>query len=83
MAKYYVQGKEVIINTNKKEFASGSEGKLYIVDDKVYKIYHQSALNEGFGNKKTYHQSLLGLSEFYDHYVLPTDLIFDEEGNYV
>lgn len=83
MAKYYVQGKEIIINTNKKEFASGSEGKLYIIDDKVYKIYHNSALNEGFGNKKIYHQSLLGLNEFYKHYLLPTDLIFDEEGNYV
>lgn len=83
MSKFYVQGKEIIINTNKKEFAGGSEGKLYLAGDKIYKIYHKNALNEGFGNKKIYHQSLLGLSDLYNHYVLPTDLIFDEEGNYV
>lgn len=71
MGKYYIQGKEIVINTNKKEFSSGSEGKLYVIGNKVYKIYHTVALNEGFGNKKIYHQSLLGLNKMFKHYVLP------------
>lgn len=83
MAIYYINGEKVNIPTNKKPFGYGSEGKLYLIGDKLYKIYNPEALNEGFGNKKIYHQSLLGLSREFESFVLPEDLIFDEDGNYV
>ena len=81
--KYYVDGKIITISDNQKKFNSGSEGKLYKIDNYIYKIYYPNTLNEGFGNKKIYHQSLLGISDKFESIVLPTSLIFDELGNYV
>lgn len=83
MAKFYTQGREIVVNTNKKPFAAGSEGQLYIVDDKVYKIYYPNALNEGFGDKKRYHQSLLQVKDLVTRFVLPESLLFDTYGTYV
>ena len=83
MAIYYVNGKEIDIPTHKKPFGFGSEGNLYLIGDKLYKIYNSESLNEGFGNKQTFHQSLLGLNDKYKSFVLPETLIFDEQGQYV
>ena len=47
--KYYVDGKEITILNNHKIFNSGSEGKLYRIQNDIYKIYYPNALNEGFG----------------------------------
>lgn len=81
--KYYVDGEYLTISNNQKIFNSGSEGKLYKIENDIYKIYYTNTLNEGFGNKKIYHQSLLGISDQFDRIVLPKSLIFDELGNYV
>lgn len=81
--KYYVDGKEITILNNHKIFNSGSEGKLYRIENDIYKIYYPNALNEGFGNKKVYHQSLLGISNEFECIILPNSLIFDKDGNYV
>lgn len=81
--KYYVDGEYLTISNNQKIFNSGSEGKLYKIGNDIYKIYYPNTLNEGFGNKKIYHQSLLGISDQFDRIVLPKSLIFDELGNYV
>ena len=59
--KFYVDGKEITIANNIKIFDCGSEGKLYQIENDVYKIYYPNTLNEGFGNKKIYHQALLGI----------------------
>lgn len=83
MAIYYVNGGKINIPTHKRPFGKGSEGNLYLVNDKLYKIYNTDALNEGFGNKKIYHQSLLGLNEQFKKFILPESLIFDVNGNYV
>lgn len=83
MAIYYVNGEKIDIPTNKKPFGYGSEGKLYLVGDKLYKIYNPEALNEGFGNKHIYHSSLLSLNDQFKNFVLPQDLIFNQDGNYV
>ena len=56
---------------------------MYLINDKLYKIYNPEALNEGFGNKKNFHQSLLGMSDSFHSFILPEDLIFDENGEYV
>lgn len=56
---------------------------VYIVGNKLYKIYNYVALNEGFGNKKIYHQSLLGIKDEFKKFILPESLIFDVHGNYV
>lgn len=81
--KFYVDGKEITIANNKKIFDCGSEGKLYQIENDVYKIYYPNTLNEGFGNKKIYHQALLGINNQFERIILPTSLIFDEYGNYV
>ena len=83
MASLYTEGKEIVINMSKKPFAAGSEGQLYIVDGKVYKIYFSNALNEGFGDKKRYHQALLQVKDLVNHFVLPESLLFDDDGRYV
>ena len=38
VAKFYTEGNEIVINTNRKPFAAGSEGQLYIVGDLVNSI---------------------------------------------
>ena len=83
MSDFYVQGNKISIDTKSPAFGAGSEGSLYLVDGKLYKIYYTDSLNDGFGNKKRYHQSLLGLYQDFEHFVLPEDLIFDSDGNYV
>ena len=83
MAIYYVNGEKINIPTNKKPFGQGSEGSLYLVGDRLYKIYNHYALNEGFGNKKVYHQSLLQAKDLFKKFILPESLIFDIDGNYV
>lgn len=82
MAIYYVNGQEINIPIHQQPFGQGSEGNLYLVKNKLYKIYHLCALNEGFGNKKTYHQSLLEVQGMFEKFILPESLIFDKEGNY-
>jgi len=83
MAIYYVNGEKINIPASKKPFGKGSEGCLYLINDKLYKIYYPSSLNEGFGNKRVYHQSLLAVKDKFNKFILPEDLIFDENGNYV
>lgn len=83
MAIYYVNGEKINIPTHNKPFGLGSEGCLYLIDNKLYKIYHPNSLNEGFGNKKFYHQSLLTVKDQFKKFILPEDLIFDAFGNYV
>jgi len=83
MAIFYVDGGKINIPTYRKPFGFGSEGNLYLVNDKLYKIYNANALNEGFGNKKIYHQSLLGLKDSFKKFILPESLIFNEHGDYV
>lgn len=82
MAIYYVNGEKIKIPTDKKPFGQGSEGSLYLIKDKLYKIYDSFTLNEGFGNKKIYHQSLLELNGMFEKFILPDALIFDENGTY-
>lgn len=83
MAKYYVDGKLVEIPIQKKAFGEGSEGKLYLLGGKLYKIYNPEALNDGLGNKRFYHQALLEVKDLFNTYVLPESLIFEEKGSYV
>ncbi len=78
--EFYVNGEKTIIN--KEPFDHGSEGVLYLLEDRVYKIYFNNALNEGFGNKEKYHKALLGLNGLTSHIILPTNLIFSVTGKY-
>ena len=82
MAKYYVSGNLIEIPEGKKGFSQGSEGILYLQKQKLYKIYYPNSLNEGFGNKKVYHQALLEKKDFFHHIVLPENLIFQSEKDY-
>ncbi len=77
MANYYVNGKMISIQENKKAFSQGSEGKIYLMEGKIYKIYYPNTLNEGFGDKKKYHQSLLQIKDLFQNILLPEDLIFN------
>ena len=82
MAIYYVDGTKINIPIHQKPFGQGSEGSLYLLNHKLYKIYYPKTLNEGFGNKKTYHQSLLEVKHLFKKFILPESLIFDADGNY-
>ncbi len=77
MANYYVNGNSISIQENEQIYAQGSEGKIYFIEDKAYKIYYPNALNEGFGDKKKYHQALLEIQDFFEYIILPEHLIFD------
>ncbi len=82
MAKYYVDGKLVEIKEGKKAFSQGSEGTLYLQNQKLYKFYHPNSLNEGFGNKRVYHQALLEIKDLFQTIILPENLIFQSEKDY-
>ncbi len=82
MAKYYVDGKLVEIKEGKKGFSQGSEGILYLQNQKLYKIYYPNSLNEGFGNKRVYHQALLEIKDLFEMIILPENLIFQSEKDY-
>ncbi|MBE6161671.1 MAG: hypothetical protein E7158_05600 [Firmicutes bacterium] len=79
--KYMVAGSKIEIDTDKKPFSKGSEGKVFLKNGTLYKIYYENALNEGFGDKLRYHSYLSSLTS--NQIDLPNDLIFDNHGNYV
>ena len=78
MGFYYISGERKYIDESKKPYGKGSEGKLYKIDNKLYKIYFPNALNEGFGDKKYYHQALLQVNNLFHSFILPNELIFDD-----
>lgn len=82
MKTYYVDGEIIKIPDNKKPFGQGSEGKLYLINNKLYKVYYPNALNEGFGNKKNYHQSLLEIKNCFKKIILPESLMFESNRTY-
>lgn len=82
MKKYRISDKMVEIDIRKRPFNRGSEGKLYLIGDKLYKIYFPNAICEGFVNKQNFHQNLVEINDLFDNFVLPNDLIFDNI-NYV
>lgn len=79
--EYYVNSEEITIDETKKPFDQGSEGKLYKIGDKLYKIYYKEALCEGHGNKFSHHSYFLTLKT--SSIELPHDLIFDKNNEYV
>ena len=79
--EYMVAGSKIEIDTDKKPFSKGSEGKVFLKNGTLYKIYYENALNEGFGDKLRYHSYLSSLTS--NQIDLPNDLIFDCNGNYV
>ncbi len=75
----YVKGEKIVLPN--KECGKGSEGKAYLYNDKIYKIYYTNAINEGYGNKENFHRYLLALQT--DQIYLPIDIILDENGEYI
>lgn len=75
---FYVNGQEVEIDTSIKPFAQGSEGKLYLIDNTLYKIYYDNSLNDGFGKKKNDHIRLTDIKT--ERFVMPEYPIFTDEG---
>ena len=78
---YYINGNIVKIDTSKKPYDKGSEGKLYKFGSNLYKIYFPHARNEGFGSKERYHSYLKNITT--EQVILPSSLIYDENGEYV
>lgn len=78
---YYINGQKIKIDTSKKEFDKGSEGKIYKIDNTLYKIYYPEQLNEGYGEKEKFHSYLQTIAT--KQIILPQDLIFQEDGKYV
>ena len=76
-----VNQKKINIPIDKKPFGEGSEGKVYKINEEIYKIYHQGALNEGYGNKQNFHSYLIGIDT--KQIILPDALIWDLESKYL
>lgn len=79
----YVNGECIYIDIEKNPYAKGSEGRLYKKDDKLYKIYYDNSLSEGFGKKEVFHKSLLEFNDVCETFILPVALEFDKDKNYV
>ena len=77
---YYVNGKPIDITTNRKCFDKGSEGKVYKIEDKVYKLYYQSWLTEMEKTLESRHKRLLEINT--QQVGLPNDLIYDQQHHY-
>lgn len=82
MSKYYIDDKKIKISFKNKLFADGSEGNLYLIDEKLYKIYYPITLNDGFGNKEKHHKGLKDIKDEFSKIVLPESLIYDKKRNY-
>ncbi len=78
---FLVNGKEIKIDTSKKPYNQGSEGKCYKIGDKIYKIYFPSMLYESGIAKEKHHRQLQFLNS--KQIVLPIDFIYNENGEYV
>ena len=77
----FVNDRIVSIDTNKRPYKSGSEGKLYLKDDKLYKIYYKDRLHENLYHKYVYHKYLSNLNT--NQIDLPSELISDKKRNYL
>lgn len=76
-----VNQKKINIPIDEKPFGEGSEGKVYKINEEIYKIYHQGAFNEGYGNKQNFHSYLIGIDT--KQIILPDALIWDLESKYL
>lgn len=77
---YQVKNQIIEIPDNAKEFGHGSEGVVYKIKDKLYKIYYQNALDEGYGNKEKQHIYFSQIPT--KQIIMPDYCIYDMEGNY-
>lgn len=78
---YIVSGEKISIDTDKKPFAQGSEGRLYLKNGNLYKIYDDAALNEGFGDKRFYHIGMIGIET--KQVDMPKSAILETNSKYV
>lgn len=75
----YVDNKK--IKLPRCEYAHGSEGVVYKIGDKIYKLYYLKSMDEGYGSKEKEHKYLMGLNT--KNINLPTNSIYDEHGRYI
>lgn len=78
--KYYCGCKEIIIPDNKRPFGKGSEGEVFKIGDKLYKIYYPNAISDGYGSKENHHLYLSSIPT--KKIIMPEELIYDQDGNY-
>lgn len=74
--KYFINGKQFEIPSNQKPFNSGSEGKIYIIGNTVYKIYYPSTLKNISNATLVCHKDMLKIHT--KQIILPIDLIYDD-----
>lgn len=81
---YYVKDKPIDIPTHRRCFDHGSEGKVYKIENKIYKLYYKSWLHSMGKTLESRHKRLLTIPT--EQTILPIDLIynsFDEYAGYV
>lgn len=78
---YFVNGEKIAIDIDKRPFGKGSEGKLFKKNNILYKIYFDSALADGFGDKSRNHIGLIGVPT--RQIDLPISAIYDEDSKYI
>lgn len=78
--EYKISENIVTIPTEKKPYNKGSEGKVYKIDNEIYKIYYNNMINEGYGSKEKHHIRLLNIPT--KQIILPTDVIYTVTDTY-
>lgn len=73
--KYYVNGKPIDIPTHRSCFNSGSEGKIFVIGNKVYKIYYSNTIKNMDNTILTCHKDMTKIIT--KQIILPSDLIYD------
>lgn len=75
---YYVNNNPIDIPTTKKCLNSGSEGKIYRIDNKIYKIYYTNTISNMTQTTITCHKTMTTIKT--KQIILPTDLIYNAKG---
>lgn len=73
--KYYIDGKPIDIPTDKNCFNSGSEGEIFVIKDKAYKIYYPNAIKNMDNTIIICHKEMTKIKT--QQIILPSNLIYD------
>lgn len=78
--KYITNDNIIEIREKQKALGTGSEGKVFLIDGLVYKIYYPVQIFETGETKQKWHQYMLGIPT--QQIYLPTSLIFTYYSGY-
>ncbi len=79
--KFYVDDELIDVDPDTKPYGIGTEGQVFKIGDKIFKLYFYNMLDEGYGNKLYHHKRLTTLNP--ERIFLPRELIYALDRNYM